>query len=114
MHGSRLVALTIVALLAAAAPASAATDGCPGSVKIRQAGEGIFTVPEGKSITYTVRGVKSTYTGPGRWSTYCSFYTRPGTRRHAFLTSHLWGGEISVSGASTTFNDALVTTPEGR
>ena len=74
----------------------------------------IFTIPAGKTLTYTVRGVKHQVSGPGRWSTHCEHVRRPGTRRTAFLASHIWGGEISLSGARKSFNDAWITTPEGR
>lgn len=74
----------------------------------------IFTVPKGMTLRYTIRGLRHDFRGPGRWGMYCQRIRRPGTSRTAFVATQIWGGDVTLRGAAGTFNDAYITTPEGR
>jgi hypothetical protein len=75
---------------------------------------GIFSVPKGMTIEYTTHGLHHTFTGPGRWGTYCLLVKREGTDRDAFLATQFWGGTLEDEGPARTFRDAYTVTPEGR
>ena len=75
---------------------------------------GIFTVPAGMTIEYKAHGLQHTFTGPGRWGTYCQLIHREGTSRVAYLATQFWKGKLEDEGPKSTFRDAYTVTPEGR